>query len=142
MSRVKDPALEAQALQTERTWGSRRSAKDKIVGGALAGGVLSAIGASLCCLGPLVLVSLGLGGAWLANLTALEPYRPLFLVAAVTALVLAYRKLYRSRTQEACAPGAVCATPRADRLYRALFWAVSALVLLAGASPYLAPLFY
>ncbi|MGN2393084.1 mercuric ion transporter MerT [Pelomicrobium sp. G1] len=142
MSRVKDHALEAGTLKAERALNSRQSAKEKLVGGALAGGVLAAVGASLCCLGPLVLVSLGFGGAWMANLTALEPYRPLFLVAAVTALVLAYRKLYRARPEQACASGAVCATPRVDRLYKALFWAVSALVLLAGASPYLAPLFY
>jgi mercuric ion transport protein len=110
--------------------------------GSLAGGVLAAVGASLCCLGPLVLVSLGLGGAWMANLTALEPYRLLFLGAAVVALALAYRKLYRPRVEETCVTGAVCAAPRAHRLYKGLFWAVSALVVLAGASPYLVPLFY
>lgn len=38
---------------------------------ALAAGGLSAVLASACCLGPLVLVSLGLGGgAWVSN-----PYR-------------------------------------------------------------------
>ena len=36
----------------------------------------AAVGASLCCVAPLVLVSLGLGGAWLSTLTQLEPYRP------------------------------------------------------------------
>lgn len=39
-------------------------------------GGLSAVFASLCCLGPLLLLLLGFSGAWLANLTAFEPYRP------------------------------------------------------------------
>ncbi|HNB06198.1 MAG TPA: mercuric transporter MerT family protein, partial [Thauera aminoaromatica] len=33
---------------------------------------LSAVGASLCCVAPLVLVTLGIGGAWVASLTAFE----------------------------------------------------------------------
>ena len=38
--------------------------------------------ASACCVVPLVLVTLGISGAWIANLTALEPFKPY--VAAVT----------------------------------------------------------
>ena len=45
--------------------------------GALVGGALASIGASLCCVGPLVLVSLGIGGAWVSSLTTLEPVRPI-----------------------------------------------------------------
>lgn len=44
--------------------------------GALFAGGLAAILASTCCLGPLVLVALGFSGAWIGNLTVLEPYRP------------------------------------------------------------------
>lgn len=43
--------------------------------GALFAGGLAAILASTCCLGPLILVALGFSGAWIGNLTALEPYR-------------------------------------------------------------------
>lgn len=42
--------------------------------GALFAGGLAAILASTCCLGPLVLVALGFSGAWIGNLTVLEPY--------------------------------------------------------------------
>ncbi len=52
---------------------------------SFAGG-LAAITASTCCLGPLVLVALGFSGAWIGNLTVLEPYRPLFIGAALVAL--------------------------------------------------------
>lgn len=56
---------------------------------ALVASALAALGASLCCLGPLVLVLLGVGGAWAGHLTRLEPLRPYFLTAAVLALVFA-----------------------------------------------------
>jgi MerT mercuric transport protein len=45
----------------------------------LIAGILSAIGASICCVGPLVLLALGVSGAWIGSLTALEPYRPIFI---------------------------------------------------------------
>ena len=53
--------------------------------GALLAGGLAAILASTCCLGPLVLLMLGVSGAWIANLTALEPFRPYFIGATVLA---------------------------------------------------------
>ena len=39
------------------------------------GGALGAILASSCCIVPLLLLSLGISGAWIGNLTALEPYK-------------------------------------------------------------------
>ena len=63
--------------------------------GALYMGGFAAILASTCCLGPLVLLMLGVSGAWIGNLTAFEPYRPLFVVAAVVALFFAYRRIFR-----------------------------------------------
>ena len=60
----------------------------------LLAGVLAAIGASVCCVGPLVLLTLGIGGAWIANLTALEPLRPWFIAATLLFLGLAFRRLY------------------------------------------------
>jgi mercuric ion transport protein len=109
-------------------------------GGALLAGGLAAILASSCCLGPLVLLALGFSGAWIGNLTVLEPYRPFFIAAALLALALAARRLFRPAT--ACEPGAVCAVPAVRLRYRLLFWIVAALVLVALGFPYLAPLFY
>lgn len=43
---------------------------------------------------PLVLVSLGISGAWLASQTALEPYRPLFATVALASLGVAAWRLY------------------------------------------------
>lgn len=108
----------------------------------LIGGAVAALGASVCCLGPLVLVALGVSGAWIANLTALETYRPLFIGVAVILMGLAWHGIYRVPAAEACAPGAICALPQANRIYRAMFWLVAALVLSALAFPYVVPFFY
>lgn len=103
-------------------------------------GALTAILASTCCIGPLVLVLLGVSGAWIGNLTLLEPYRPLFIGAALIALFFAHRHMFRPA--KACQPGEVCAIPGVQKTYRFLFWVVAALVLVAMAFPYLLPLFY
>ena len=103
-------------------------------------GGLAAVLASACCLGPLVLISVGLSGAWIANLTALEPYRPMFIAVALVALALAFRRVYRPVEQ--CKQGGVCAVPAVRRGYRVIFWVVSALVAVALGFPYVVPLFY
>lgn len=103
------------------------------------GGVVALL-ASTCCLGPLVLLLLGVSGAWIGNLTALEPYRPFFILAAVAALLFAYRAVFRPSI--ACAPGAVCAVPRVRTTYKALFGVVVVLILVAVSYPFIAPLFY
>lgn len=108
--------------------------------GVLVAGGLAAILASTCCLGPLVLIALGFSGAWIGNLTVLEPYRPIFIGAALVALLFAYRRIWRPAT--VCKPGEVCAVPQVKRTYKILFWVVAALVLIALAFPYIAPFFY
>src|SRR5438874_5369570 len=89
---------------------------------ALMTGGLAAILASTCCLGPLVLVALGFSGAWIGNLTVLEPYRPIFIGAALVALFFAGRRVFRPAV--ACKPGQVCATPQVRRTYKVLFMTV------------------
>ena len=108
----------------------------------LLGGVIAAIAASLCCVGPLVLVMLGIGGAWVANLTALEPFRPYFLAVAVVFLFFAWKKIYRAPAAATCTPGSLCALPDTNRIYKVLFWIVAVFVVLAMVFPYIAPLFY
>ena len=108
--------------------------------GALATGGLAAILASTCCLGPLALITLGFSGAWIGNLTLLEPYRPIFIGAALVALYFAYRRIWRPAT--ACKPGEVCAIPQVRFTYKILFWLVAILVVIALVFPYVAPLFY
>ncbi|MBI2311462.1 MAG: mercuric transport protein [Betaproteobacteria bacterium] len=126
------------------TAGGAAIGQERAAAGSLAGGVLAAIGASLCCMGPLVLVTLGIGGSWLANLAALTPYRPYFLGAAAVFLALAFRKIYLvpATGGQACSAGAACAVPGTRRAYRILFWMVVALTALSFASTSLIQLFY
>jgi mercuric ion transport protein len=108
----------------------------------LIGGAAAALAASVCCLGPLVLVALGAGGAWISNLTALETYRPVFIGIALFLMALAWRRIYRPAAAAACEPGSACALPQSNGVYRLMFWMVSALVLLALVFPYVLPFFY
>ena len=108
--------------------------------GVLAAGGLAAVLASTCCLGPLVLVTLGFSGAWIGNLTALEPYRPIFIGVALVALFFAWRRIFRP--VDACKPGEICAIPQVRTSYKVIFWIVVALVALALAFPYVVPFFY
>lgn len=108
--------------------------------GALFAGGVAAILASTCCLGPLVLITLGFSGAWIGNLSVLEPYRPIFIGTALVALLFAWRRIYRSDAE--CEPGEICALPQAKRIYRITFWIVALLVLVALTFSYLAPFFY
>lgn len=110
------------------------------VKGSLVAGALAAIGASICCVGPLALLLMGIGGAWIANLAALEPMRPFFIGATLLFVALAFRRLYL--VPQVCEPGTACADPRIVRRQRLMFWMV--VVALAGllAVPWMAPLFY
>lgn len=48
------------------------------------------------CREPRLLAALGVGGAWIGNLTLLEPYRPVFVGAALVAVFFAGRHIFRS----------------------------------------------
>lgn len=89
---------------------------------------------------PLVLITLGFSGAWIGNLSALAPWRPLFIGTALVALVLAYRRIWRPAA--ACAPGEVCAVPPVKRVCKFLFGVVVVLVCIALGFPCIAPRFY
>jgi len=108
--------------------------------GSLVAGVLAGVGASVCCVGPLVLLALGISGAWIGNLTALEPYRPIFIGLTLLFIGLAFRRLYF--VPQVCAPDTPCADPQTNRRQRMIFWIVTLLLLGLLAVPSLAPLFY
>ena len=120
--------------------GTVENTRERTGSGALFLGGLAAILASTCCFGPLVLVAVGLSGAWIGNLTRLEPYRPFFIAAALVALFFAGQRIFRPA--RACEPGQVCAAPRTRQIYKILFVIASVLVLIALVFPYVIKLFY
>ncbi|AMK79308.1 mercuric ion transport protein [Methylomonas methanica] len=103
------------------------------------GALLAALGASACCVGPFLLLSLGIGGAWISTLTAMEPARPFFIILTLIFIGLGYRKLYL--TPDRCAVGEICATSDNQQRQRLLFWLGSAFILSLLAFPWLAPFF-
>jgi mercuric ion transport protein len=100
--------------------------------------VLAAIIGSLCCVAPLVLLTLGISGAWISQLTALEPYRPIVIGIALVFIGLAFRQLYIIPAR--CVPGEACANPRLQRRQRQVFWAVVVGLAALIAFPWYAPL--
>ena len=91
----------------------------------LLAGFLAAIGSGLCCAGPFVLLSLGLGGAWVSNLTLLEPYRPIFIVAVIIGFAIAGYRIFRPITD--CKEGTACAIP-ANRVRQQIIFCFAALI--------------
>lgn len=103
------------------------------------GGILGALAASSCCVIPLILFSLGIGGAWIGNLTALAPYKPLFVAGTAGLLGYGFYLVYW-KPRRACADGAACARPIPSRLVRFALWIATVLVIAAFAFDYVAPL--
>ncbi|MGH7664004.1 MAG: mercuric transporter MerT family protein [Gemmatimonadaceae bacterium] len=112
-----------------------------------AGGVLAALLGSLCCVGPLLFVTLGVG-AGLAS--AFEPLRPLFGTLMVGLFALSFYTVYgrRRATTDAteasegeCVPGAACAMPRSRARDKTILWGAAALALLLWTFPTWSTLF-
>ena len=103
----------------------------------LLGGIIAAAGASLCCVVPLVLVLLGIGGTWISRLTAFEPYRPYFVGMTLLFLGIAGWKLYR---KPACSTG-TCPSRGLSR-ERAVFWVITGTLLIILAFPWFGPLLF
>jgi mercuric ion transport protein len=86
---------------------------------------------------PLVLFSLGLGGAWIGNLTALAPYQPIFVAITLGFLGAGFWLVYL-RPKSACTDGEVCPRPLPGRIVKTSLWLAAILVAAALAFPYLA----
>jgi mercuric ion transport protein len=104
------------------------------------GGVLAALAAASCCVVPFTLLTLGIGGAWISNLTGLEPYQPIFALLAFGFLAYGFYHVYR-KPQVACAEGTYCATPSSARTTRIGLWTAVVLIVIALGFPKIAPFF-
>ncbi|MBI1260630.1 MAG: mercury transporter MerT [Rhizobiales bacterium] len=114
---------------------------DRKKGWFAAGGVIGAILASTCCIAPLVLLMLGVSGAWIGNLTALEHYKPLFAGVALVFIGLGFRQVY-FKAKPACADRSYCARPESSLITKSALWLSTVLVVLALTINWWAPLFY
>src|SRR5260370_40526786 len=69
---------------------------------------VAAVGASICCIGPIAAAFLGLTS--LGALVKYERFRPLFSGLTLLLLAGALYLTYRRRPASACEPGSICAT--------------------------------
>ena len=88
---------------------------------AAAGGVIGAVLASSCCLGPLVLITLGASGAWLGNLTALKVYQPIFVIVALSFIGFGFWQVY-GKVKPDCVDGSYCASPESNLIVKSALW--------------------
>ena len=95
-----------------------------------AGGILGAIGASSCCLLPLVFALTGISGAWIGFLTKFAPYQPIFLGIAGISVGLGLWRAY-GRQPAACA-GPRCGTTVSRLVTRTVLWVSAALTVIAA----------
>ncbi|MFQ5764301.1 MAG: mercuric transporter MerT family protein [Rhodospirillales bacterium] len=113
--------------------------RSRRLGLAAVGGLLGALAASSCCIAPLVLFSLGAGGAWIGNLTALAPYQPIFVVFTLGFLGTGFWMVYR-RPKAALPEGSYCPRSVSGPWFKIALWSSTVLILAAMAFPYAAPL--
>ena len=101
--------------------------------------IVSAVLASLCCIGPLVAVGLGLGAFGAATL--FESWRPYLLVATAALLAGAFYLTYRKQPEEKC-EGEACAIGPPEKSRRILLWVVTGAVAGFAAFPYYSGFFW
>lgn len=101
---------------------------------AMLGAAAAAIGASICCVVPLALVLMGISGAWISNLTALDPWRPWFSAATLVCLGWAFWMLYGKATR--CHTDGTCVERALLRRRRRWLWFATALIALLLLFPY------
>lgn len=102
--------------------------------------ICGALLASSCCIAPLVLVTLGVSGAWIGNLSVLEPYKPIF--AGITFIFLGAGYWWTYHKPKVACEGSFCASPVSNYLTKSALWIAVSLVILALTIDFWAPFFY
>jgi mercuric transport protein len=100
---------------------------------SMGAGLGAAVAASACCTIPLALVSFGVGGVWIGSLTALAPYRWIFVTLAIGALGYAGYNEWRLSRQPDCD----CETAFSSTTRRSLLGVGGLAVLALVVSPWL-----
>ncbi len=100
---------------------------------SLGAAALSAVAASACCLGPLLLAALGVGGA--GAVAAFSAYRPYFLALTAALLMVGFYFAYRKPRQVDGADGCGCESSKAKGVRRAGLWTAAVVVLVVAMAP-------
>jgi mercuric ion transport protein len=115
----------------------KHSYKTRLILGA---GLIAAIAATFCCMTPLILFLLGITGAWMANLNAIEPYRPYFLIASAIFVAIGFWRVYMKPRAPDCKPGGFCVMPESGRVNKIMLWVTMAIIVLVLLYPFILPI--
>lgn len=97
------------------------------------GGLAAAGLGSLCCIGPILFVTLGVGAG---AASTFEPLRPLFGVLMVAGLGIGFYTVYaRPVPAEVCGPDGACERPRRRVRDKVLLWGATVLALVLWTFP-------
>jgi mercuric ion transport protein len=94
---------------------------------ASVGAIGAAFLASLCCIGPVLFVTIGVG-AGLAS--TFEPLRPVFSALTVGMLIAGFYVVYRKQPAAACAPDGSCPKPKSRVRDKVLLWSATGIAVL------------
>jgi mercuric ion transport protein len=115
----------------------------KAVNAAAVGGLVAALLASTCCIGPLVFAALGVGAGatgFLAGtagfLKVLPPYRPVFIGLTLLLIGVSFYLAYRRSKSALCAPRGVCRSEAVSGVNRTVLWVLTGLALALVLAPY------
>jgi mercuric ion transport protein len=141
--------MTAQSDSTSTTMQPVAAASKKNLSARLMGiALVSSIVASTCCVIPLILVLVGITGAWMVNLTALKPLTPVFTIIAIAAIVWAGYLVYRPSAPRSAEGELNCGTncesncDAVSPVTRKIFLACAVFIALLLSFPLFAPLFY
>ncbi len=104
--------------------------KDRIT--VYIGGMITALLASACCLGPALFLAFGVTG--LGFLSRFEWLRPYFILLTLVLVGVAYSYAYGKKSSN-CGPGGAC-NPAARRINRILFWVLIGFAVFGVSFPY------
>ena len=108
---------------------------------AVSGGLVGAIAASACCVLPLVLLWVGISGAWIANLTALAAYHGYIIAGSFSLLAAGFYFIY-VRSEQKCEESEVCSKPLPGKLIKLSFWFAVIMISIATVFPYVVSHYY
>lgn len=89
--------------------------ESKLIKWVTSGGIIAAIASSICCIGPLILGVIGVGGA--SSLLFLEDYRNIILAVVTILITIGWIMNFRLEQKE-CVDGTMCADPKKKRFRR------------------------
>ncbi|MEE9194023.1 MAG: mercuric transporter MerT family protein [Thermodesulfobacteriota bacterium] len=81
-------------------------------------------------------MSMGVTGAWIGNLRAFSPYRPVFILLTIGFLAAGFYSVYRKKAV-ACEPGSLCAVPQTKKAGKIMLWSATFFVVFLTILPYL-----